>query len=113
MRYETIINGKCALLNIADDFTKEELFVVRSFLNDIIALRAGEVANGLQLDDGIEVMELSVRSYNCLKRANINTIRDLIRLPDRELKSVRNLGSIGYEEVKRKLGGVKEENNDN
>jgi DNA-directed RNA polymerase subunit alpha len=55
------------------------------------------------LDMPIEEMELSVRSYNCLKRANINTIEDLIHKSKEDMLKVRNLGLKSIEEVQEKL----------
>lgn len=40
----------------------------------------------------IEELELSVRSYNCLKRAGINTVEDLVNKTEEEMMKVRNLG---------------------
>ncbi len=51
----------------------------------------------------IEDMDLSVRSYNCLKRANINTIEDLTRKSKEDMLKVRNLGLKSLEEVIGKL----------
>ena len=51
----------------------------------------------------IEEMDLSVRSFNCLKRANINTVADLISKTEDEMIKVRNLGRKSLEEVKLKL----------
>ena len=51
----------------------------------------------------IEEMDLSVRSYNCLKRANINTIDDLIKKSKSDMLKVRNLGLKSIEEVVAKL----------
>ncbi len=51
----------------------------------------------------IEEMDLSVRSYNCLKRANINTIDDLIKKSKNDMLKVRNLGLKSIEEVVAKL----------
>lgn len=51
----------------------------------------------------IEDMDLSVRSYNCLKRANINTIEDLTRKSKDDMLKVRNLGLKSLEEVISKL----------
>ena len=48
-------------------------------------------------------MDLSVRSYNCLKRANINTVEDLISKTEEEMMKVRNLGRKSLEEVINKL----------
>ena len=51
----------------------------------------------------IDDMDLSVRSYNCLKRANINTVEDLISKTEEEMMKVRNLGRKSLEEVVNKL----------
>lgn len=51
----------------------------------------------------IEDLDLSVRSYNCLKRANINTVADLTEKTEDEMIKVRNLGRKSLEEVKKKL----------
>ncbi len=51
----------------------------------------------------IEELELSVRSFNCLKRAGINTVAELVSRTDEEMMKVRNLGKKSLEEVKAKL----------
>ena len=51
----------------------------------------------------IEEMDLSVRSYNCLKRANIHTIEDLTKKTEDDMLKVRNLGRKSLEEVIQKL----------
>lgn len=55
------------------------------------------------LEMPIEELELSVRSYNCLKRANITTVQDLINKSETEMMKVRNLGKKSFDEVKAKL----------
>lgn len=55
------------------------------------------------LEMPIEEMDLSVRSYNCLKRANINTVDDLIKKSKNDMLKVRNLGLKSIEEVVAKL----------
>ena len=51
----------------------------------------------------IEELDLSVRSYNCLKRAGINTVGELVRKTEEEMMKVRNLGKKSLEEVENKL----------
>ena len=51
----------------------------------------------------IEELDLSVRSFNCLKRANINTVADLVSKTQDEMIKVRNLGRKSLEEVEHKL----------
>lgn len=55
------------------------------------------------LEMPIEDMDLSVRSYNCLKRANINTVEDLVKKSKNDMLKVRNLGLKSIEEVIAKL----------
>lgn len=55
------------------------------------------------LDMTIEDLDLSVRSFNCLKRANINTVADLVDKTEDDMMKVRNLGRKSLEEVKKKL----------
>ena len=54
----------------------------------------------------IEELDLSVRSFNCLKRANINTVEDLISKTEDEMMKVRNLGRKSLEEVMAKLDSL-------
>ncbi len=55
------------------------------------------------LEMPIEELDLSVRSYNCLKRAGINTVEELIQRSEDEMMKVRNLGKKSLEEVVGKL----------
>ncbi len=55
------------------------------------------------LEMTIEELDLSVRSYNCLKRANINTVEELTGKTEEEMMKVRNLGKKSLEEVVQKL----------
>ena len=67
------------------------------------------------LEMTIEELDLSVRSFNCLKRANINTVEDLISKTEDEMMKVRNLGRKSLEEVINKLAmmGLSLANEDN
>ncbi len=55
------------------------------------------------LEMTIEELDLSVRSYNCLKRAGINTVEELTKRTEDDMMKVRNLGKKSLEEVKHKL----------
>lgn len=55
------------------------------------------------LEMTIEELELSVRSFNCLKRAAINTVEDLTQKTEEDMMKVRNLGKKSLDEVKAKL----------
>ena len=51
----------------------------------------------------IDELDLSVRSFNCLKRANINTVADLINKTGEDMMKVRNMGKKSLDEVQKKL----------
>ncbi len=55
------------------------------------------------LDKTIEELDLSVRSYNCLKRADIQTVKDLTERTEADMMKVRNLGTKSLDEIKLKL----------
>ena len=58
------------------------------------------------LEMNIEDLDLSVRSYNCLKRAGINTVEELVQRDEDEMMKVRNLGRKSLEEVQQKLSAL-------
>ena len=71
--------------------------------DDIKDEAADEAIDKTYLDASIDDLDLSVRAYNCLKRASINTVGDLMDLSDEDLSEIRNLGRKAREEVKLKL----------
>mgnify|MGYP001018554477 FL=1 len=71
--------------------------------NTEILVEKGEPEKDKILEMTIEELDLSVRSYNCLKRAGINTVDDLISKTEEEMMKVRNLGRKSLEEVVSKL----------
>ncbi|MFN2483235.1 MAG: DNA-directed RNA polymerase subunit alpha [Pyrinomonadaceae bacterium] len=58
------------------------------------------------LDRSVDELELSVRSYNCLKNANIRTIRDLVQRSEREMLATKNFGKKSLNEIKDILHGM-------
>ncbi len=82
-----------------------QLFVdLVDFMGDVNILVSHEEDEPVKvMEMSIEDMDLSVRSYNCLKRANINTIEDLTRKSKDDMLKVRNLGLKSLEEVINKL----------
>ena len=58
------------------------------------------------LEMSIEELDLSVRSYNCLKRASINTVEDLANKSEEDMMKVRNLGRKSLEEVLKKMADL-------
>ncbi|MCD8342583.1 MAG: DNA-directed RNA polymerase subunit alpha [Clostridiales bacterium] len=96
-------------------------FALFTDLSDTVGSRSTvvekpEAAHDKVLEMTIEELDLSVRSFNCLKRANINTVEDLISKTEDEMMKVRNLGRKSLEEVMNKLSAMglslaKEESN--
>jgi len=83
-------------------------FTIFTDLSDTIGNRSTVVETVEQprdkvLEMTIEELDLSVRSFNCLKRANINTVEDLVGKTQDEMIKVRNLGRKSLEEVEHKL----------
>jgi len=62
-----------------------------------------ELAASNELSTPIEDLDLTVRSYNCLKREGINTVSELIALSEDQLMNIRNFGSKSVDEVRDKL----------
>ena len=83
-------------------------FTLFTSLSDVIGSKStvvekAETQRDKVLEMTIEELDLSVRSFNCLKRANINTVEDLISKTEDEMIKVRNLGRKSLEEVIHKL----------
>ena len=55
------------------------------------------------LETAIEDLEFSVRSYNCLKRAGIHTVADIVNKSEQDMIKVRNLGKKSLDEVMNKI----------
>lgn len=74
--------------------------------NTEIMVEKEETKKEKVLEMTIEELDLSVRSYNCLKRAGINTVEDLTNRTEEDMMKVRNLGRKSLEEVLQKLHGL-------
>jgi len=72
--------------------------------SDGLFAESAEDAGTKTMEMTIEDLELSVRSYNCLKRAGINTVAELVQKTEEDMMKVRNLGRKSLDEVKKKLG---------
>jgi DNA-directed RNA polymerase subunit alpha len=88
--------------------TLVELFGLAKELNDEaegieIGPAPVEIAASNELSTPIEDLDLTVRSYNCLKREGINTVLELIALSEDQLMNIRNFGSKSVDEVRDKL----------
>lgn len=69
-----------------------------------VSIFAPEVtSDNVELDKEIGQLDLSVRSYNCLKRASIHSVRQLVEFSENDLLNIRNFGVKSIEEVKDKL----------
>ena len=73
---------------------------------DDIMVERPEVQRDKVLEMTIEELDLSVRSFNCLKRAGIDTVEDLINRSEEDMIKVRNLGRKSLEEVIQKLASL-------
>jgi len=92
--------------------------LIRDHLNIFINLEdAGDLQQDLSsetgvrplnenLDKSVEELELSVRSYNCLKNANIRTIRELVQKTEGEMLKTKNFGRKSLNEIKEILSGM-------
>ena len=91
--------------------TLVELFGLAKELNEAaegIEIGPAPVEAGLapELATPIEDLDLTVRSYNCLKREGINTVSELIALSEDQLMNIRNFGSKSVDEVRDKLASM-------
>ncbi|MTI48308.1 DNA-directed RNA polymerase subunit alpha [Sporosalibacterium faouarense] len=82
-----------------------ELFInLTNHVSDVeIMVEKEEDQKEKVLEMTIEELDLSVRSYNCLKRAGINTVEELTQKSEEDMMKVRNLGKKSLEEVEHKL----------
>ena len=110
LTFEVWTNGSIKpsnALSLAAHFLVEHFTVIED-LNVYIKEREfmqqkEEKVTNKKLDKKIEDLDLSVRSYNCLKRANINTVGELTQKTVEEMMKVRNLGKKSLKEVVEKL----------
>ena len=79
-------------INLAEDTNNFEIMVEKE-----------EDQTEMNLEKSIDELELSVRSYNCLKRAQINTVGDLTQKSEDDMMKIRNLGKKSLDEVRIKL----------
>ena len=77
-----------------------------AYVGDSIMVEKDDKGKEKVLEMTIEELDLSVRSFNCLKRAGINTVEDLISKSEEDMMKVRNLGRKSLEEVINKLASL-------
>ncbi len=85
----------CAFMDLAEDEQEP--------LEDASIFSTVEEEDNTELDKQIEDLDLSVRSYNCLKRAGIHNVRQLVEFSENDLLNIRNFGVKSIEEVREKL----------
>ncbi|MCQ2791891.1 MAG: DNA-directed RNA polymerase subunit alpha [Bacilli bacterium] len=83
------------------EFAKDENFTIK-FEEPPVEVKEDNKVNETPIED----LDLSVRSYNCLKRANITTVYELTQKTEDEMMKVRNLGKKSLKEVKEKLASL-------
>lgn len=85
-----------AFMSLSAEEGEEEVEVASIFAPE-------DTESNAELDRQIEDLDLSVRSYNCLKRAGIHSVRQLVDFSENDLLNIRNFGAKSIEEVKDKL----------
>lgn len=97
-----------------DDALAEAAKIAKDYFAIFVNFNESDYASGEELDEGDEVvrkllntpveeLELSVRSSNCLKNANIRTIGELTKKTEEDITKTRNFGKKSLEEIKQKL----------
>lgn len=88
---------------ILNDHLKLFIGLTEKISDEVTMVEKEEEQKDKVLEMTIEELDLSVRSYNCLKRAGINTVEELIQRTEEDMMKVRNLGKKSLEEVVTKL----------
>ena len=91
---------------ILSDYIKFFIELSDNAKNTEIVIEPGESKHDKVLEMTIEELDLSVRAYNCLKRAGINTVEDLIGRTEEDMIKVRNLGRKSLDEVIGKINAL-------
>ena len=91
---------------ILNDHLKLFIGLTESISDEVTMVEKEEEKKDKLLELTIEELDLSVRSYNCLKRAGINSAQELIQRTEDDMMKVRNLGKKSLEEVEEKLAGL-------
>lgn len=99
---------------ILNDHLRLFIGLTETVSDEVTMVEKEEEKKDKLLDMTIEELDLSVRSYNCLKRAGINSVEELIMRSEEDMMKVRNLGKKSLEEVNEKLEelGLKLRRND-
>ena len=103
-------------INNSNIFSEEEKEMLRKQLMERCYMEeesfraeiVGDGKNSLEIIEKwpIEELDLSIRSYNCLARAGIKTVEDLMKKTDEEIRNIRNFGKKSYDEIIEKMQSV-------
>ena len=101
------LNGREAKIVLPDDSKSTELEMFKKVFSEIFDKEIAEAKTKetiqrrkhITLESDIACLDFSVRTFNCLMRAGIRTVKQLIELPYSELLKVRNLGRNSIDEV--------------
>ena len=112
LNLDVYTNGTMApdeALSLAAMLLRDHLFIfthAEESMREEAPVAASEELSSLDklLAKAIDELDLSVRSANCLKNANINTLRDLVRKTEREMLETKNFGKKSLEELQEVLG---------
>src|SRR5437660_8951173 len=105
-------NGSVALadaLGLAAKLLKDHMTIFINFEEELETEARGEDKPGIEnenLNRSVEELELSVRSYNCLKNANIQTIGELVQKTEAEMLKTKNFGRKSLNEIKEILSSM-------
>lgn len=97
---EEAVSSSAKILN---DHLKLFIGLTEEISDEVTMVEKEEETRDKILEMAIEELDLSVRSYNCLKRAGINTVEELTQRTEEDMMKVRNLGKKSLEEVTQKL----------
>jgi DNA-directed RNA polymerase subunit alpha len=97
-------------LGLAAKLLKDHMFIFINFEDELEAQAAGDASKpeirNENLNRSVEELELSVRSYNCLKNANIQTIGELVQKSEAEMLKTKNFGRKSLNEIKEILSNM-------
>lgn len=87
-------------LKLFTKFSPEEDDLSEEFMSEE---EREKIENEKILNKSIEELDFSVRSYNCLKKSNVNTLKDLLQYSNEEIMKIKNLGKKSLDEIKEKM----------
>ena len=107
-------NVKSELLEIYNDGIRESKIKIEKeeAAKKRIASKVEAYSYSRKIEDLLGKLDLSVRSFNCLKRAGINTVGDLLALSEEEIRNIRNMGAKCANEVLEKIAIIRQEMKD-